>query len=236
MKKINFSFEELQIIPSEIEELMGFEPEQSPDPFPELIDHGLKLAPNHSEITGGYRIFNNVLVNTQKETIQIENQLFFPGKTVVTQLKNATQAALFLCTAGPGISDLARLKAAEGDEMMAYVIDVIGSLITDKAAFKIQEKIFAEITTAGLNITDSFSPGYCNWSVAEQQKLFALLPAGFCGISLSESSLMNPIKSVSGITGIGKHCEQKGYQCNWCTDRNCIYGKIRRRKNVKKNL
>jgi hypothetical protein len=46
--------------------------------------------------------------------------------------------------------------------------------------------------------------------VAEQHKLFSLLPPGICGITLSDSALMHPIKSVSGITGIGKHCKQKG--------------------------
>jgi len=77
---------------------------------------------------------------------------------------------------------------------------------------------------------DLFSPGYCNWSMAEQQKLFSLLPPGFCGIQLSPSSLMHPIKSVSGIIGIGTSCKQKGYQCEWCNDKDCIYGRIRRQK------
>ncbi len=154
---------------------------------------------------------------------------------MVSQLKNATQAALFVCTAGAGISAIAKEKAESGDEFLAYVLDVIGSVTVDKAAGKIQEEISANATRAGMGITDPFSPGYCNWSVAEQQKLFALLPPGFCGISLSETSLMSPVKSVSGITGIGKNCKQKGYQCNWCTDRQCIYGKIRRRKKTKKN-
>jgi hypothetical protein len=45
---------------------------------------------------------------------------------------------------------------------------------------------------------------------------------------------MHPIKSVSGITGIGKDCKQMGYQCNWCTDSDCFVGKIKRRKNSKK--
>jgi cobalamin-dependent methionine synthase I len=107
---------------------------------------------------------------------------------------------------------------------------VIGSLITDKTVEKLQEKITALISESEMGITDPFSPGYCNWSVAEQQKIFTLLPENFCGIQLSASSLMRPIKSVSGIIGIGTNCKQKGYQCEWCNDKNCIYGRIRRQK------
>ena len=236
MRTEYFSFSELIITLSEIEEFMGFEPGKSPEPFPDLIEQTLQLAPEHCQISGGFHIFNNISVHLQNETIQIENQQFFPGKVVVTQLKESTQLALFVCTAGAGISELSKQKTTEGDEMMAYVLDVIGSVTVDKAAGKLQEKILEEVKHFGLNITDPFSPGYCNWSVAEQHKLFSLLPYGICGIKLSESALMHPIKSVSGITGIGKHCKQMGYQCNWCTDRECFVGKIKRHKNSKKNL
>ncbi len=231
-----YSFTELTILHSDIEELLGFEPGQSPAPFPELVENGLKLAPACCQIVGGYRIFENFSVDPVAETFKINDQLFSPGKTVTTQLKKATKAALFACTAGPGISEFARKKSAEGDELLSYVLDVIGSVIVDKAATLLQRKIIEEVSVSGYSITDSFSPGYCTWSVAEQQKLFSLLPEGFCNIYLSKSSLMHPVKSASGITGIGYGCQQTGYQCNWCNDLNCIYGKIRRHKKAKKKL
>jgi hypothetical protein len=104
MRTEYFSFSELSITPSEIEEFMGFEPGQSPEPFPELIEQALKQAPEHCQISGAFQIFNDISVHLQNETIQIEKQKFYPGKIVVTQLKEATQLALFVCTAGAGIS------------------------------------------------------------------------------------------------------------------------------------
>jgi hypothetical protein len=235
-KEIHINFEDLDIVSAEIEELLGFEPGHSPEPFPELIEQALQIAPKHLQISGAYQIFNSIDIHLQKQTIQIEEQLFHPGEIVVSQLKKATQAALFVCTAGSGITELSKQKISEGDELMAYVLDVIGSVTVEKAAGEIQKTILEEAQLAELSTTDPFSPGYCNWSVAEQHKLFSLLPAQICGISLSDYALMYPVKSVSGITGIGKHCERKGYQCTWCTDRDCFVGEIRRRKNVKKNV
>jgi hypothetical protein len=235
-KIFQFQYEDLNVLSEEIEEFMGFEPGELQEPFPELIEQALQLVPKYLQISGAFQIFHNISVHLQNETIQIENQQFFPGKIVVSQLNEATQLALFVCTSGSGISELSKQKAAEGDEMMAYVLDVIGSVTVDKATGKLQEKILDEVKQGGFSITDPFSPGYCNWSVAEQHKLFSLLPSQICGITLSDSALMYPIKSVSGITGIGKHCKQMGYQCNWCTDKECFVGKIKRRKNAKKNL
>lgn len=229
-KDYTFSFEELQINPGEIEELMGFEPGKSPEPFPELIEDGLNEAPSLCAIKGGFVIIDQFEVNREKKTIRIKNQIFNPGKIIVSRLKNATSAALFACTAGPEISIFAKKQAESGNDLLAYVLDVIGSQIADKTVEILQEKIAALVRESGMGITDPFSPGYCNWSVAEQQKLFSLMPPGFCGIQLSPSSLMHPIKSVSGIIGIGTNCKQKGYQCEWCNDKDCIYGRIRRQK------
>jgi len=231
IKEFQYRFEELSVTSAEVEELMGFENRKVPEPFPELIQNGLEQAPDFTQIKGGYKIFELAVIDTENQTIQIEDLIFSPAKVVTTQLKNASAAALFICTAGTKISAHSQQVAAEGDTLLSYVFDVIGSLTVDKAMDKIEDNLKREMSATGLNISDRFSPGYCDWSVADQQKLFALLPPQFCGITLTESSLMNPIKSVSGIIGIGKNVKQLGYQCNWCNDRNCIYGKMKRKKN-----
>ncbi|MCK7538940.1 MAG: hypothetical protein MZV63_52410 [Marinilabiliales bacterium] len=56
-------------------------------------------------------------------------------------------------------------------------------------------------------ITNRFSPGYCGWDVAEQHKLFSFFKDNFCGITLTESALMNPVKSVSGHHRHRQRCE-----------------------------
>lgn len=45
---------------------------------------------------------------------------------------------------------------------------------------------------------------YCSWNVAEQHKLFKLLTMNFSGISFTESVLIQPIKSISGINRVGE--------------------------------
>jgi cobalamin-dependent methionine synthase I len=76
-------------------------------------------------------------------------------------------------------------------------------------------------------ITNRYSPGYCDWPVKDQQKLFSFFPEKFCGIRLSESSLMYPIKSLSGMIGIGSLVSYQLYPCDSCKDENCQYRKLR---------
>ena len=233
LKSFQYGFEELKITPSDLAEFMGFE-NHAPDPFPELIKKGLEQATEFCDIKAGFRLFDAIETNTLNKTIKINNQVFSPSTIVVSQLKTATKAVLFVCTAGSEISRHAQLISTNSDPMLGYIFDVIGSVAVDKAVDKMAEWLKKYMAAVDLGISDSYSPGYCEWSVSEQQKLFSLLPDKFCGVQLSASSLMYPIKSVSGIIGIGADLKQLGYQCNWCNDRNCFYGKIKRQKKKEK--
>lgn len=232
IKEFKYTFEELGIVKSDIEEPLGFEDYELPEPFPELIESAFKRAPSVCNIRGGYKVFHPEEVVIDSEGIRICDQVFNPSKIVNIQFKNAGSLALFVSTAGAEITEYSRNLSEIGDPLSGYIFDVLGSVTVAKATDKTLQALEKEMQKPGLKISDSFSPGYCEWSVAEQQKLFSLLPENFCGVTLSESSLMWPIKSVSGMVAIGRDIEHKGYQCYWCTDKDCIYGKIRRRKKI----
>jgi hypothetical protein len=87
-----------------------------------------------------------------------------------------------------------------------------------------------EMERNSLNITNRYSPGYCGWKVAEQQKLFKMFPADFCNISLTESMMMDPVKSISGIIGVGKDVIYNPYTCNLCNSSNCLYKNLKSSK------
>jgi hypothetical protein len=108
-----------------------------------------------------------------------------------------------------------------------YIYDVIGSEIADLAADFMQKDLEIVIASIGKKITNRYSPGYCRWDVSEQHKLFRLMPDNFCGIRLTPSALMDPVKSVSGFIGIGNDVRFNPYTCNLCEMKDCIYRKVR---------
>ena len=226
MQQFNFSFGDLDFVPGDAEELMGFEPGESPEPFTTILSEAIVSAPGLCNIKAGYTIIGSPVFDNASKAIIAGGVIFNPGKIVYNQLKGATALALFVASAGSAISKRISELTAMGDTLQGYVFDVLGSVVAQQTVEKMTDLLEIEINKQGLGISDPYSPGYCDWSVAEQQNLFSFFPEGFCGITLSSSSLMSPIKSVSGIIGIGKDFQRKGYQCKMCSDVSCFVGQI----------
>ena len=224
LKTFSFDCSSLPLNRSTIEKYMGYE-SGAPDPIPEIIEDVLTYVEPYCEIRGGYRVFDSLSRDKRKHLVTIENITFSVKPIVSNLIRKAEKAALFVCTAGAGIGEWSKSLMADGDLMKGYVVDVVGSEIVEQAMDRIQGILEQEMRSEGLGITDRYSPGYCDWQVEEQQKLFTFFPENYCGIRLSESSLMFPIKSVSGLIGIGKNAERKGYTCDFCKMKDCNYRK-----------
>jgi hypothetical protein len=218
----SFSFNDIKIETKLIETMMGYR-HGAPEPFHSCIDETLRVVPEYCDIKGGYLIFDQIFINQTDKSIKIGNQFFFPKNIIIKQLKEVQSVAVFICTAGKKIGEWSKELMDAGDLIKGYVVDVIGSSIVETAMDLIHAELEGKMKKTGLGITNRYSPGYCGWDVVEQQKLFSLLPPGFCGVSLSASSLMTPIKSISGIIGIGMNAKRKTYTCNLCDDKNCLY-------------
>jgi cobalamin-dependent methionine synthase I len=140
-------------------------------------------------------------------------------------MKKSEKICFFLCSIGNGISDWNKLLFAHGDFLKGYLVDLAGSILADKTVEKLSDIVELEASAWGMGITNTYSPGYCEWPVEEQQKLFGFFPENFCGVKLTPSSLMIPEKSVSGIIGGGNQVKKVPYTCAMCNMKNCIYAK-----------
>ena len=202
---------------------MGYQPGTAPEPVTLLINEIAEELLSIGDIKAEYRIFTETGFQHEEKSLLIEGVTFNIKPIIYKQIKEAEEAALFICTAGPVVGEKSRDSMKSGDLLKGYVYDVIGSEVAEAAADLMQEELKAEAAARGKKITNRFSPGYCGWDVAEQHKLFSFFKDNFCGITLTESALMNPIKSVSGLIGIGEYVKYAPYQCHLCDDKNCIY-------------
>jgi hypothetical protein len=205
-----------------IESLLGYPEGDLPEPIPGVISSIMEEAPEHTDIQGGYLIIDQFEIR-DKSHIKLDDLEFHPTKAIAHQVKSAEKLAFFMITAGEGIETWSRTELTEGDPMAGYIIDLIGSEIVVSALDRMQDDLAGKMGHEGFTITNRYSPGDCGWPVTDQQKLFSLFPENFCGITLSESSLMHPIKSVSGIIGIGKDVRKTAYACDLCEMETCLY-------------
>jgi cobalamin-dependent methionine synthase I len=145
---------------------------------------------------------------------------------ISAQMQAATSVAVFVCTLGKAISDWSQDLHTKGDSIKGYLVDVLASVTIEKAVDSIHDQLEKKMADRKLGVTNRYSPGYCDWPVSDQHDLFSLLPEDFCGIRLTESAMMVPVKSVSGIIGIGPGVERVDYQCKNCQQSSrCDWGK-----------
>jgi hypothetical protein len=223
LKSYRMEFSELAIESALVEDCIGFIPGSAPEPFPEIIAELLGETARVVQPAGGFAIFDNILIDKANKRITIQDIVFNTHAIVTKRLEKSEFFALYACTAGGEITRMASEYNYKGQAVYAYIVDSLGSIIVERAMDIIHQRLKSVMNERGLRITNRYNPGYCDWDIKEQKKLFGLLPDGFCGINLTDSMLMQPIKSVSGIIGIGKEVTYDQYTCNYCKDINCPY-------------
>ncbi len=152
---------------------------------------------------------------------------FHPGRVIMSQLKGSEALCWFVATLGQEFERFQHRLMQEGDMVRVYLASELGSMLVERVADRMEEVLQEQLTPKGLHRTNRYSPGYCGWKVSEQPLLFELFkPRGTsytseaapapCGIRLTDSCLMVPIKSVSGVIGIGHDVRRRDYICGLC--------------------
>ena len=219
--KYYFPYHELTINPHNTAPLLGYESEL-PEDVLAMVNEVMDETAGCFDIYGGYQIFDRIAFIEDGKHIRINDVEFTPQNIVYHQLKRSEQLAVFVGTAGHGIGQWSKKMMPE-DPLKGFIADVLGSVVVEAAINVIHKMLYSEMEQAGLKVTNRYSPGYCGWATSEQHKLFSLLPKENCGIQLTESSLMLPIKSVSGFIGIGSNVRFNPYTCQICNMPNCVY-------------
>ena len=163
------------------------------------------------------------------DTLTIDGTCFHTGPIISRQLRGAEAFALFLCTAGSEIEDYSRRMTAGGDMLRAFMADALGSVMAERCADAMERSLQESIDKLSWHRTNRFSPGYCRWHVSGQHALFPFFGSpNACNVTLNESALMTPIKSVSGVIGLGSHVRRLDYSCGLCDMKDCFKRRGRR--------
>lgn len=148
--------------------------------------------------------------------ISLNGAEFRPGAIIGSYLDGMTDACIFVATAGWEFDTKLREINAEGDIVTDFIADSIGTVLAELAVDRLGQSLMPD-----LNLSMPYSPGYCGWDIREQHILFSLFPDKPCGIRLTESSLMQPEKSVSGFFAMGEKLHRQPYHCEICKNSKC---------------
>jgi len=118
----------------------------------------------------------------------------------------ATRLALFAVTLGPAVgARIANLFSLK-DFALASMLDGAASEATEKAGEAVEAQFRKRLSGDGISPETQllrYSPGYCGWHLSGQAALFERLQPQEIGLSLRESFLMEPLKSMTGVIVAG---------------------------------
>lgn len=139
-------------------------------------------------------------------------------------LKDCGEVILFAATLGTGPDRLVR-RYSRLEMSRAVVIQAAAAAMIEAWCDKKNGELTKEALNQGKFLRPRFSPGYGDFSLEYQREMIRALEAEkTVGITLTDSLLMLPSKSVTAVIGAGRNegrCEIKG--CEVCGKRDCPY-------------
>lgn len=123
--------------------------------------------------------------------------------TLADHLAGCDSAFLVCGTLGAGFDAFhRRVSAVSGAD--ALIVQAIGAALIEKKMDCLQDEIRA-VLAPGESLLSRYSPGYGTFPLSAQKTLLAFLDASkTVGVSLTDSFLMVPSKSVSAVIGVKK--------------------------------
>lgn len=162
----------------------------------EYIEHILRLAQIASEIGKPKVMYKEAIIDVKGQDYVIVDGIKFSSHILRINLDSVDRIFPYVCTCG---SELSEWAESLDDMLEQYWLEKIMEMALDKAVETFESHMEANFK---LGITSNMNPGSIeDWPISQQRELFALLdnPYEKIGVKLTDSYLMLPMKSVSGI-------------------------------------
>ena len=191
---------EVKVRKSEIARYLGYRGVTPDEAVESRIDACLAKLVAMSRVRDCYQVF---------DLTQNEDTLSFAGvlvtsKSLSRNLRACSRVILFAATIGPGVDAL--IRRSELTSMTdAAIYQAAGAALIEAVCDQLNLSLKELARSKGLFLRPRFSPGYGDVPLALQKDFFRILdPSKNCGISLSDSLLMSPSKSVTALIGVSE--------------------------------
>ena len=129
---------------------------------------------------------------------------FKRSKNLMKSLSRCDEVIVFAATVGAGIDRL--IKRYERNEpARALMLQALGAERVEALCDMFEYELRSDANAAGYKMYPRYSPGYGDLSIEVQTEMLRVLDAERrLGITLSQSYLMSPSKSVTAVIGLGR--------------------------------
>ena len=166
---------------------------------------GIKV---HHSVRTLYRLMNPRLMfikerikRVEEGSVYLHGGMTLKSPKLSRTLRDSEELICFVTTIGEEIDFEIKGMMQQGHLSEAFILDALGSVAVENVAEQFHRRMQRQYTEKDKAVTLRFSPGYCDWPIEEQRKLFEMFDSNTAGIELKDSCLMIPRKSISAVFG-----------------------------------
>ena len=146
------------------------------------------------------------------------------SRSLERNLKGCGKIVLFGATLGPGVDRLIT-RTSVMDMAKAVIVQACAAAMLEEYCDSRQLEIGEELEREGEYLRPRFSPGYGDFDIHYQEPLMRMLDcAKTIGLTMTDSYMMSPSKSVTAVIGVSRtqeRCPVEG--CEACSKTDCEY-------------
>lgn len=161
-----------------------------------------------------YRVFD--IEQTDNGVRIKDSDVVFSGDNIKRRLSGAPKCALLAVTLGAGVER--ELNTLQYTDMTGAVIfNAACTALTEEVADRCCREIADKALESGYTAGARYSPGYGDFPLLHQRDILSLLDAARkLGITLTDSLLMVPRKSVTAVVGFSRDKDTTPDGCGEC--------------------
>ncbi|MDP4132444.1 MAG: vitamin B12 dependent-methionine synthase activation domain-containing protein [Bacillota bacterium] len=209
---------EYKLSKSEVLNYLGYKKQSMTGDLDLLIDESMSecLAVATPRYTKGF--FD---ITVDNDTVILKNtNVIFKSSDIAFHLNGAAKCVLFAATLGSETEHML-IKYEKTNMTKAVIFDAACNALIESASDSFEEEIAAELAKSSLYINYRFSPGYGNFSIGNERNIIDLLSAEIrIGLTLNDSSLLIPQKSITAVIGVFNSPKSHEIGCRYCKNYN----------------
>lgn len=169
--------------------------------FWELTQHVIQRTEDLCSLYLAYRVVD--ISEHLEGAVRLGDGTLLTGKALSKLLLESPKAVLMASTAGARVMEEIRALMNNGKTSEAMIMDAAASEIVDAGLDFLMNYMRTFLRREGRTLTrHRFSPGYGDFNIEQQAHFARLLNIGEMGITITETCMLTPEKSVLAIAGI----------------------------------
>jgi hypothetical protein len=167
----------------------------------ELLEYGIREGSLLCRPKGVFCRLKITERNT--EQVKLENNIEFISRNLSAMLEECGEIILMGATVGREVTERISYEVNEGNASLGLIIDSVASQKADACLDWMTAFVNKMLRKEGKTITARrYSPGYGDFSLANQRIIFDVLQLAKLDLELTEKYILVPEKSVTAVAGI----------------------------------